>query len=285
MNDRIALIVDSGTDVPISFIEKYNIFVLPLIINYNNKSYYDGIDITSEEVYTRLSYEIPTTSLPDMQIIKNVFEKIKSDGYNKIIAVTISSKLSGTYNAIRLASEEFSDIKTYILDTKNIGIGAGMSAIAAAEMIEKNFSYNKIIDKLEEIAIDTKVFFCLNTLEYLKKGGRIGHVKGTIGSLLDIKPIISCNTDGIYYSIHNCIGRKQSINKTITYAKKFADKCGKYNIAIAHGSAEAELQKIEIQIKNTFNNINKFLKGSVSPALGIHTGPGLIGVAVQKAIF
>ncbi|QSX05389.1 DegV family protein [Sedimentibacter sp. zth1] len=283
-NNSIAIVIDSCTDVPRKYIERYNMFVLPILINFKNNSYRDGIDISNEEVYKRLNEEIPKTSLPCLDLIEKTFQKIENEGYKKVIVVTMSSRLSGTGNAIRLIASRFTTLNTFVLDTKNIGIGAGFSAISAAELVEKENSFEEIKNKLLNNIKNTKVFFCLKTLEYLKKGGRIGLVSGVIGSLLDVKPIISCNEDGVYYSLNKCIGRKQSINKTLSFARKFADKFSKYNIALVHGNALEEINTLEISVKNTLKSFGTLLKGTVSPALGVHTGPGLIGIGIQKVI-
>jgi len=128
---EFAIVVDSGCDVPEEYLEKYPIYVIPLRINYKQVSYRDRIDISPEEIYKKLKLEIPTTSLPEYGDAQEVFENIIKDGYNKIIAINISSNLSGTFNLIRLVSEEYKlkGIQTYQFDTKNIAIGSGMYAI------------------------------------------------------------------------------------------------------------------------------------------------------------
>lgn len=129
--EKIALLVDSGTDVPKELVEQYGMYMIPLQIIYKDRIYTDKVDITPEEVYERLAVEIPSTSLPDGETITKIFEKIKADGYEKVLAVTISSGLSGTFNVVRLIAEEFEGLETFVLDTKNIGIGSGLQAIEA----------------------------------------------------------------------------------------------------------------------------------------------------------
>src|SRR5699024_909886 len=117
MKNKIAILVDSGTDVPKELIEKYQMYVIPLKCIYKDK-----VDITPEEIYQRLPQEIPGTSLPDGETITKIFEKIKADGYDKVLAITISSGLSGTFNIVRLIAEQQEELEAYVLDTKNIGI-------------------------------------------------------------------------------------------------------------------------------------------------------------------
>lgn len=280
-NEKIAILIDSCTDVPKEYIDKYNMYTIPLLINYSDGEYRDGIDITPQEVYDRFSTEIPKTSLPNIGIIQNTFKKIIEDGYEKILAITISSGLSGTFNAVRMVSEEVTEAEVFMVDTKNIGIGAGFTPILAGELIEKGLSFEEIKEKLIEGVEDTKIYFCVETLEYLRKGGRIGLVSSVLGTTLNLKPIISCNEDGVYYTVSKARGRKKSLNKALEHAKKFAEKYSKCNLAVVHGNAQEEADDLLKEIKETFPNVEKIFEGQISPALVVHTGPGLIGIGIQ----
>jgi len=174
MKNKVAILVDSGTDVPQELIEKYQMYVIPLKIIYKDRVYTDKVDITPEEIYQRLPQEIPGTSLPDGETITKIFEQIKQDGYEKILAVTISSGLSGTYNIVRLIAQQQEELEAYVLDTKNIGIGAGFSAIQAAKWLEEGMEWSLLIERLNELVKQTKVFFNVATLEYLQKGEGLG---------------------------------------------------------------------------------------------------------------
>ncbi len=281
--EKIAIITDSGTDVPPKYIEKYNMYVVPLIVNYENQSYRDGIDININTVCEKLKDEIPTTSLPSIDDMMETFEKVITDGYKKAIIITISSGLSGTYNAMRIASESFEDkLDIMLVDTKNIDIGAGFTAIRAGELIEQGYSFEEIKEKLDDAIANTKVYFCVKTLEYLRKGGRIGLVASVVGTALDLKPVISCNSDGIYYVVSKARGRKKSLKKALNEAKEYAKQFKEYNIAVVNVWSKEEAKEIEDNIKNDFPNVKSVFVGAISPALAVHTGPGLIGVGVQK---
>lgn len=281
--EKIAIITDSGTDVPPKYIEKYNMYVVPLIVNYNNQSYRDGVDININTICEKLKEEVPTTSLPSIDDIMETFERVLTDGYKKVIVVTISSGLSGTHNAMRIASESFEDkLDIMLVDTKNIDIGAGFTAIRAGELIEQGYSFEEIKEKLDDVINNTKVYFCVKTLEYLRKGGRIGLVASVVGTALDLKPVISCNSDGIYYVVSKARGRKKSLKKAINEAKEYAKQFEEYNIAVVNVWSKEEAKEIEDNIKNDFPNVKSVFVGAISPALAVHTGPGLIGVGVQK---
>ena len=283
-NEKIAILIDSGCDVPSDLVKKYNMYVLPLKIIYNNGEYLDGVDITAEEVYANLTTEIPSTSLPSGGDIQAILDKIKFDGYEKVLAICISSGLSGTYNNIRLMGNEYKGLDVFVLDTKNIAIASGFSAIHAAEYIKDGMNWKTLISTVSKDIKKSKIFFYVDTLEYLKKGGRIGLVASVLGSALNLKPIISCNEDGIYYTVSKVLGKKRSLNKVIDLAMNFVKTGKKYNIAIVHGHAQKEANRIKKFMLPLLPHCNIFVDGQISPALGVHTGPGTIGIAVQLVV-
>lgn len=281
MKNKVAILVDSGTDVPQELIEKYQMYVIPLKIIYKDRVYTDKVDITPEEIYQRLPQEIPVTSLPDGETITKIFEQIKQDGYEKILAVTISSGLSGTYNIVRLIAQQQEELEAYVLDTKNIGIGAGFSAIQAAKWLEEGMEWSLLIERLNELVKQTKVFFNVATLEYLQKGGRIGLVASILGTALKLNPIISCNDEGIYYTVGKARGRKKSLDRTVSYVKERVGTAKVFNLAVAHGDAKEEATEMMARLKEEFPQAQQIYFGQISPALVVHTGPGLLGVGVQ----
>lgn len=278
--EKIAVLVDSGTDVPNEITSKTGVYTIPLQIIYKDHVYKDKVDISPEEVYQRLTTEIPSTSLPDGAEILSVLEQIKADGYEKIIAVTISSGLSGTYNVLRLLADETS-LEMSVLDTKNIGIGAGLQAIHAYELIQRGLPFSEIMQTLKREVPKTTLYFNVATLEYLQKGGRIGLVSSIVGTALRLNPTISCNEEGIYYTVAKTRGRKKSLENLIKLLKKDIGSHTRYRIAVAHGDALEEGEWVRSLVKETFPDATEVLFGTISPALVVHTGPGLVGLGVQ----
>ena len=279
MNEnKIAILTDSCSDVPLNLLERYHIYEMALCINYKDKSYRDRIEITPDEVYENLKNEIPHTSLPTIGEIHETINQIIADGYNQIIIPVISSGLSGTYKAIEMVCGDFKDIKTKVIDTKNIAIGSGFLSVYAAQLIEKNLNFEEIVKKVEDKIKDSNIYFSLQTLQYLVKGGRLGRVEGMIGSVLQIKPIISCDNDGIYYTVEKVRGRKQSINKLMVIVQANIKDKKKFYLAISHGYAQEEADKIKEKMKPYVDNATLYMEGQISPALGVHTGPGLVGI-------
>ncbi|MFL2100588.1 DegV family protein [Desemzia sp. FAM 23989] len=282
--EKIAFLVDSGSDVPQDILEKGNMKVIPLKIIYKDGEYTDKVDIQAEEIYDRLKEEVPKTSLPDGEAIKKMMMEIKAEGYTKVIAITISSGLSGTNNMVRLMAEEIEGLDVFVLDTKNIGIGSGLHAERALSYVEAGLEWETIKQKLQNGIEDIKVHFYVDTLEYLQKGGRIGLVSSLVGNLLNLKPVISCNEDGIYYTVAKARGSKKGIQKLIDTTIEFAQQATKYDVAVCYAGRETKelADTIAGKLKNALPNIRTSYFDSLSPALGVHTGPGLIGIAVSR---
>ena len=275
--EKIALITDSASDINKDIVEKYNIKVLPFKIIYRDREYSDGIDITSKEVYETLESNTPTTSLPSMADIEGLFETLKAEGYTHAIVVTISSKLSGFYNAIKLLSSEYPEIKTYVHDSKSISKGEQILIEEAVKMLEEGKSFEEVVEELPKINERIKIFFVIGTLEYLIRGGRIGKVAGTIAQFLHLKPIVSVDEEGEYYTYTKVRGRKQSLNKIYDIGTSILNdrKCDVY---LMHGEAEEETLALADKFKNHPNANFVNFGGYLSPVSGVHSGPGFIGV-------
>ncbi|WP_034550296.1 DegV family protein [Carnobacterium funditum] len=280
--DKVAFLVDSGSNVPEEYVELGNMNVIPLKIIYKDEEFIDNVNITAQDVYDRLSEEIPTTSLPSGEVISDIFKKIQDDGFKKVICVTISSGLSGTNNMVRVISESFTDMDILTIDSKNIGIGSGLIAVQAYKYLEAGLDWETIKMKLQEDVLKSKMFFHVPTLEYLQKGGRIGLVASILGNMLNLKPIITCNDEGVYHTVAKIRGSKKSVQKAIDLAVDFAGTAKKYNLAIAYGGKTAKNQVNEIRsvLKEKLPLFDTIFEGEVSPALGVHTGPGLIGIGI-----
>ena len=280
MNEKIALLVDSGMDLPPVYLARPGVYQIPLQIIYPEKVYTDKVDITATEIYARLKTAIPSTSLPDGASIQKILDQIIADGYTQIVIVTISSGLSGTNNMLQLMLADTPALKGFTIDTKSIGIGGGVQAAYAKELIDRGLSLKELQPILEAKINSSRVFFSIPTLEYLKKGGRIGLVSSILGTTLKLQPVVSCNHDGIYHTVGKARGRKRSIEKMLKCLEEFIGQCQKYDIGVAYGDCLEEAEELLEHIKIRFPHYNQLFIDSVSPALGIHTGPGVLGLGV-----
>lgn len=275
---KTAIMVDSGCDISQEFIEQYDIKVLRLKVLYGDRMYSDGLDIDPLEVYRRFPQEIPTTSTPNMYEVSELVNEIKSEGYEKIIGITISSGLSGTYNAVAMAFEE-EGIETFAFDTKNISIGAGLLAMWAAKKLSEGWTFEAVKHGLNDKINDSKVFFYMDTLDYLRKGGRISPAVAIVGKALNLKPIISCNEKGTYYTVSKIRGQHKGLEKLMDSLKDYiGDK--KAYLAIMNGDGTRYLDIIRARIKEMFPQCEVVVDKQITATMAIHTGPGLIGVGV-----
>lgn len=279
--EKIAIITDSTADLDVKYAEENNIIILPFRIIYKDREYRDNIDIKAQEVYDNIKVEIPTSSLPSMADIEDAFNKFTEEGYTHVIAVTLSTGLSGINNAIKLVSENFPELTTTVFDSRSISEGEGYIVKEVRRMIDEGKSYEEIVDTLPKIRSSIKIFFIVDTLEYLVKGGRIGKVTGAIGTILNLKPIICVGEDGKYFTYDKVRGKKQAVKRIHELAIESL-KAGK-ELGIYDGNGKVDADKLYEELKSwcSDNKVGTVRRaGSISPVAGVHSGPGLIAIAI-----
>ncbi|MFT8405656.1 MAG: DegV family protein [Liquorilactobacillus nagelii] len=284
MMKKIGLLIDSATDVPTEVLEdNENIAMVPLTLSFGDQIYQDRITIQPTEFYQKLAVteELPKTASPVIGSVIEKIQELKQRGFDEIIGITISAGLSITNQVFKQAAAEFTDLKITIINTKSIGIGAGLFAVFAADLIKSGLEYSKIINLLNASIAKSHVYFYIPTLKYLQAGGRIGKVTEILGSVLKIKPIISCNTDGIYYPITKARSEAKAIEKMVQKVLQIADAGSDFRIGVAHGADQPLMQKIVARLKIELSAGQKIYTTDVSPALGVHTGPGLVGIGIH----
>lgn len=279
--DKIALITDSASDISIELLEKNNIKMLPFNIIYSDGEYEDRIEISPQTMYDRLETEIPKTSLPSIEKINNVFKEAVDKGCTHAIIITISAAFSGTYNAVRLVSEEFPELKTFVFDSKTLTMAEGAIVLETAELIREGKSFDEIIERLPKYREKIDLFFTIDTMEYLQKGGRIGKVAGTVAEFLNIKPIITVADDGTYRTAAKARGSKQAVSKLKDIFKSYSEN-GKCKAWILDGNAFEKAYSLYEYIKGLPNVVECTIAGTIGPALGVNTGPGLVGLAIER---
>lgn len=279
--EKIALITDSASDINIEILEENNIKLLPFKLIFSDKEYEDRIDINPELLYKRLKNEIPKTSLPSIDRMHKVLQDAIDEGFTHAIIITISSAFSGTYNAARLVCEEFPQIETFVFDSKTLTMAEGAMVLESAKLIKQGKTFNEIVDILPKYRDKIDLFFTLDTLEYLQKGGRIGKVAGTVGDLLNLKPIITVADDGTYRTACKARGAKQSVSKMINIMKDYLEhnKCRAW---IMDGESPEKVNSLYNAIKDLPNMVECTIAGTIGSALGVNTGPGLVGLAIEK---
>lgn len=281
MKEKIGIITDSTCDIPREFLNKLGIKVLPLRILYQEREYRDGVDITAEAVYAHLEQEVPTTSLPSPQDAKSLLLSMKEQGYTHVLVIHLSSGLSGTGQMIETVAEQIDGMTVKVIDSKSISMGLGFIVMEAARAVQAKMNFEAVCNLVSSVRDRLSVYFVLSTLEYLKKGGRIGKVSGTIGELLQLKPIITVNKEGIYTTFAKVRGKKQALDRLVGIAKEHISKAAS-QIAVCYGGAQEEAAYIIKQI-GQLANVKELITSSVSPVIGVHTGPGTVGFAVLES--
>lgn len=278
---KTAILIDSGCDVSDELARTYHMKVMRLHIIYPEKDYIDGTDITAETVYQRFPREIPITSTPSPQDVREMLDEIKSEGYTHVLAFCISSGLSGTFNTVGCALEEDTDLTSFVLDTRSISFGAGILAVWAAMQLEEGRTFDELKEILPGKVKDSKVFYYMDTLTYLRKGGRIGLVTSVVGSMLNIKPIISCNGDGVYYTAAKIRGAKQGLTRLLEEAGKFAGN-GPCLTALLNGQGQDAADALRPRLTTSIPNGTLIMEKAITASLAVHTGPGLVGIGVLR---
>ncbi len=277
MSNKIKIVTDSTSDFPQEFIEKYDVTVVPLYVNFPEDTYRDQVDITTREFYTKLKESkniLPKTSMPTIQDFIRVYEKILREGYD-ILSIHISSGLSGTAGVAQTAAGLLQG-KIRVFDSKSISLGITLQVLEAVKMIKNNLSLDNIITQLTALREHTEVTFSLDTLEYLEKGGRIGKVSALLGTILNIKPVIRVD-NGIYIPLDKVRNQKQAVKNMVNHMLRVLDNKLPKQIAVAHGAAEEAASYLKQKVEEALE-IKVDLVKEVGPVIGVHTGPGTLGL-------
>lgn len=281
VTDRIALVTDSTCDLDAEVVARHQIRVLPLKVIYKDRAYHDRVDISPQEVYDQLPEKIPTTSTPSPQDVLNLLHELRDAGFTKVLAIHLSSGLSGTLNTVRLAAKEVSGLQTVVLDSKSLSMGLGFVVEQAGRWLDEHHPFETVVEQCQAMIERTKAFYVLKTLDYLRRGGRINTVAAAVAGILDLKPIISINEEGKYYGYRRVRGRSQSIRELLEITRERVAG-GLSRVAVMHGDAQEEALKLAEEVRR-LPGVTEVVFGQIGPAMVVHTGPGLIGVALTSA--
>lgn len=280
MSHKVAIVTDSTADIPEDIIRKYGIHVVPLRLLFGEETYADGIDLTSEQFYDKLrqSAVLPTTSQPSPTDFMNVYQSLLEEEPDRsIVSIHLSSGMSGTYQSAMLGKsllERDSDIT--VIDSKSASYGYGLMVVHAAELAEQGKSAVEIAAAVEAMQKSRKLFFLVDSLEYLQKGGRIGKASAILGTLLNIKPILSIDEEGIIYAVEKVRGHKKAMARIVELFQK--DLAGKrVNLAVGHTADLASAEACAEQLKGHFT-LNEVIYTNIGAVIGSHVGPGVIAI-------
>lgn len=282
INDKkkVAVITDTGCDMPSEIFEQYNVKTLPLRIVFSDTEYANRDDIPNAVLYERMKREYPKTSLPTRSDIYKILDELCEDGYTDVLYVSISSKLSGSFNAMRIFSEDepYRNMNFHVVDTKTLSVCQGYCVMEAVREVSRTNSVERAIRKVKDIRNRMTAYIILPTLEYILKGGRISRLEGTLGSILHLNPILGVDNNGDFETMQKTIGFNRAYEAVMkNFIKKFDGRNVK--LGITHGSARSLADKALERLKKLACVEESFIE-EVSPVLGVHTGSGLLGVVV-----
>lgn len=274
------IVTDSGADLTPQDVETLGVKVAPLLIKFPEGEI-DSDSISRDDFYSRLRAmwpQIPSTSQPSAGVFAELYHKLASKG-EEIFSVHISSGLSGTLNAACLGAKDILDATIQHWDTMTLSGGERFQVMAAALMAKAGRSKDAITERLEKIRANTEVIYTLETLAYLAKGGRIGRVQALAGLLLKIKPVINVDkTDGKY----STVGKERTIQKSLNLIADYLhERYGSTEVwvSVVHGQVEDQAEQLGLILQERLN-VARFEILRISPVLGVHTGPGIVGATV-----
>ena len=279
---KTAIVTDSTADIPKDLTEKYRIRVVPLYVNFEDKSYLDnGVDITSKQYYERLKNvkKQPTTSQPTpSDFVKAYGELLKEN--DSIVSIHISKKMSGTFNSADMARKELSDKDIEVIDSELVHMPLGILVIKAAELSQEGKSKEEILKAINDLKQKVTVLFIPSTLKYLIMGGRIGRAKGLIASVLEIRPILTLHM-GEVTQFKTTRRFSQAKNELINSMKTMVKDAGKLMVIVSDSDAKEEGDEMAERIKETFHP-KQIMRAEIGAIVGNNVGPGALAVTFYE---
>jgi len=278
-HEDIAVVVDSGCDLPEDILEEYNIHMVPVRLNFGDEHHVDKVTITSEEFWHQLKTNPihPQTSQPTQGDFRRQYQFLTGH-YKNAISIHIPATVSGTMQSATLASEDAEDLPIDLVDSQNGSVGIGLIALRAAEAVHKKLPKDEILKIVNQAVENTTVYIGLETLDFVVKGGRVSASKKKVANLLRINPILSFAKNGIN-PIGKTFGTKNKAEKLVKFvSSKIPD--GPFRVGLAHGNAPEIAEKAKVHFDSL--GAEKVITTEIGPALGVHAGPKSLVIAIQS---
>lgn len=276
--EKIAILVDSGSDVDTKLADEYGIYMLPFYINLDGHFYKEQEELKTEDFYKWVAKHetLPKTSVPSPGELLEKYEEIKNDGYEKLIVITLSQQFSSFYSLCK--QTEFEGLEIAVIDSKSVALTIGLLAIYAKNLIDQGLSFEEVVAKTEAKKSEAWIYFTIDTFKYIIGGGRVPKVFGKVGDFLSIKPIVTCSPeDGRFHLVKTVRGEKKVVNEFYKLAKEKLGDLDSYYMLISNGGYKKGQVILEKKLKEFKDASKLFLTSSIAPTLGANTGPGLFG--------
>jgi len=282
---KIALVTDSTTYMPPELVRKYNISIAPQVLIWGDQTYKDGVDIQSGEFFTRLktAKEMPTTSQVAVVSFQEIFQDLVNRDF-EVLALLVSSKLSGTVPSAQQAKELMSSAgaKVNIVDSQSVAMALGFQVLAVARALEQGANLTEAVALAEKSHEYTGLFFAVDTLEFLHRGGRIGGAQRFIGSALNLKPILAIQ-EGKVEGIERIRTKNKAHDRILELTIEKIGQRSPVHIATLHANATEDARALLTRAEQVLNPVESVFT-EVSPTVGTHAGPGTVGLAFLAGI-
>ena len=280
---KIAIVTDSTSDISLELAKELDIHIVPLTVNYNGKSYLDKIDVSNEDFYAYLKTckTLPTTSQVSPGVFLEMYQELKDKGYDTIFSYHISKTLSGTVDSARIASKIISDeIKVSVFDSANETIGIGLLVISLAKWRNEGKDEKALTERFEEIKASSDLYFLIDSLDNLEKGGRIGKASFLLGSLFNIKPILRLY-EGVIDGYDKIRGNKdnKALVRLADIVSEKIDKNKSLYLALGYNDNRDNALLLKQLLEERGVNLENALYSQIGSVVSCHIGLGAVGVA------
>jgi DegV family protein with EDD domain len=278
-SSRVAVVTDSTADLPNDLAATRSISVVPLTLHFEGRTYLDGVDITPAEFYRRLPNATahPTTSQPSPGRFAETYTRLLED-HTEVVSIHISEKLSGTYASARQAAEMTAHKRVRVIDSHVVSMSLGLVTLAASVLAAQGMDGASIQSRIEEMRDGVETYFSVATLEYLRRGGRIGRAGALMGSVLQVKPVL-CIRDGQVTPLERVRTFERALNRIVELTRA-VDRGGGVCIIVGHADAEADAERVARELETVAETL---LIQPLGPVVGTHAGPGVVGVGCYPA--
>jgi DegV family protein with EDD domain len=272
----VRVVTDSAADIPAGLARTKDITVVPLSVRFGSESYLSGVELGTDEFWAKLttSTDSPATAAPSGGDFEQAYERLIAEGATGIVSIHLSSKLSATYQSAALAAKQVTSVPIEVIDTLGVSAGQGLLALHAAERAAAGADAGQIAAEVDALRPRVKLFGTIDTLEYLRRGGRIGGAQALLGTMLKFKPIIGVE-DGIVEPIGRVRTRAKALEHIVDLVKADGAKIERL-VAISANAVDTDrfLELLEGVVHIEPGDVWAF-----GPIVGTHAGPGVIGVA------
>ncbi len=274
----IRILVDSACDVPAEVAARLGICIVPVYINIGDRSYLDEVELTREEFFRNLpAYEqFPTTAAPATGAFTAAYQALAAEGATEILSVHIAASLSNTYNAARLGAEDVQgEVEISLWDSQQLAMGAGLQAIVAAEAALEGRTMAEILALLAEKRAKTRIYAMLDTLEFMRRSGRVNWAQFGLSTMLRIKPIVQ-----VYGGEVSVVERIRTTARAVPRLVELVEEQGSVDrIAVLYAGSLPPAQKLYEHAEHLFAKDDATIFMEITPAIGAHAGPGAVGLA------